>query len=145
MRFILPVMVVAFAVAALLLTPHDLLLLGLNHQQFASAAIGVALALWLALSGMRSARPSDVARLATAAMTWALLLITLTGVYAYRFEASEIFGRISGDLFPSEPQVGRGGEVIVTRRLSGEFAIGGQGQQCARHLPVRHRRVRASS
>jgi aspartyl protease family protein len=126
MRFILPVTVLAVAVVALLLTPHNSLLLGLKHQQFASAAIGVGLVLWLVLTGMRSARPSDVARLATAAMTWALLLIALTGVYAYRFEASEIFGRITGELFPSEPEVGRGGEVIVNRRLSGEFAIGGR-------------------
>jgi hypothetical protein len=57
-------------------------------------------------------------------MTWAALRIALTGVYAYRFEASEIVGRITGELFPSEPQVGRGGEVIVNRRLSREFAIG---------------------
>ena len=27
---------------------------------------------------------------------------------------------------PSEPEVGRGGEVIVTRRLSGEFAVAGR-------------------
>jgi aspartyl protease family protein len=126
MRFILPFTVVVAALAALLLTPHDARLFGLSRQQFASAAIGVSLLLWLMLSGLRSARPSDIARLATAAMTWALLLIALTGVYAYRFEASEIFGRMTGELFPSEPQVGRGGEVIINRRFSGEFAIGGR-------------------
>ena len=126
MRFILPFTVVVAALAALLLTPHDARRFGLSRQQFASAAIGVSLLLWLMLSGLRSARPSDIARLATAAMTWALLLIALTGVYAYRFEASEIFGRITGELFPSEPQVGRGGEVIINRRFSGEFAIGGR-------------------
>jgi aspartyl protease family protein len=126
MRFILPVAVLGVALAALLLTPHDLPLFGLNHQQFASAAIGVSLLLWLVMSGLRSARPSDIARLATGAMTWALLFIALTGVYAYRFEASEIFGRITGEFFPSEPQVGRGGEVIVNRRMSGEFAIAGR-------------------
>jgi aspartyl protease family protein len=115
MRFIPPFTVVVAALAALLLTPHDARLFGLSRQQFASAAIGVSLLLWLMLSGLRSARPSDIARLATAAMTWALLLIALTGVYAYRFE-----------LFPSEPQVGRGGEVIINRRFSGEFAIGGR-------------------
>ena len=53
-------------------------------------------------------------------------MIALTGVYAYRFEASDIVGRIAGEFFPSEPQVGRGGEVIVNRRLSGEFAIAGR-------------------
>jgi aspartyl protease family protein len=126
MRFIPPFTVVVAALAALLLTPHDARLFGLSRQQFASAAIGVSLLLWLMLSGLRSARPSDIARLATAAMTWALLLIALTGVYAYRFEASEIFGRITGELFPSEPQVGRGGEVIINRRFTGEFAIGGR-------------------
>ena len=126
MRLILPVAALAVAIAALLMTPHDARLFGLSHQQFASAAIGVSLLLWLALSGLRSARPSDVARLATAAMTWALLLIAVTGVYAYRFEASAIVGRITGELLPSEPQVERGGEVVVNRRLSGEFAIAGR-------------------
>jgi len=125
-RLILPVALLAVAWAALLLTPHESILFGLNHQQFASAAIGVSLLLWLVMSGLRSARPSDIARLATAAMTWVLLFIALTGVYAYRFEAFAIVGRIAGELFPSEPQVGRGGEVIVNRRLSGEFAIAGR-------------------
>jgi aspartyl protease family protein len=125
MRFILPVAVLCAAWAALIMTPHDSLLFGLSRQQFASAAIGVSLLIWLVMSGLRSARPSDIARLATAAMTWALLLIALTGIYAYRFEASEIFGRITGELLPSEPQVERGGQVVINRRLGGEFAIGG--------------------
>jgi aspartyl protease family protein len=123
MRFILPVAVLAVAWVALLLTPHDSILFGLNRQQFASAAIGASLLLWLVLSAMRSARPSDIARIATAASVWVALLIALTGVYAYRFEASAIVGRIAGELVPSEPQVERGGEVVVNRRLSGEFAI----------------------
>ena len=59
-------------------------------------------------------------------MTWALLLIALTGVYAYRFEASAIVGRITGELLPSEPQVEQGGKVVINRRLSGEFAIAGR-------------------
>jgi aspartyl protease family protein len=126
MRFILPVAALAVALATLLLTPHDSRLFGLTRHEFAGAAIGVSLLMWLLLSGLRSARPSDVARLATAAMTWALLLIALIGVYAYRFEASEIFGRVTGELLPSEPQVERGGEVVVNRRLSGEFAIAGR-------------------
>ena len=71
-----------------------------------------------------------------------MLLIALTGVYAYRFEVSDIAGRIAGELFPSEPQVGRGGEVIVNRRLNGEFMIVGAGQWRARDLSLRHRRFR---
>jgi aspartyl protease family protein len=123
MRFILPLAVLGAALAVLLVTPPRSTLLGLDHQGFVSAAIGVSLLLWLVLSGLRSARPSDIARVATAATVWAALFIALTGVYAYRFEASAIAGRIAGELFPSEPQVGRGGEVIVNRRLGGEFVI----------------------
>jgi aspartyl protease family protein len=126
MRFILPVAALAVAMMALLMTRHDTRLFGLSHQQFASAAIGVSLLLWLVLSGLRSARPSDIARLATAATVWGALFIAVTGFYAYRFEASEIFGRITRELLPSEPQVERGGQVVINRRLSGEFAIGGR-------------------
>jgi aspartyl protease family protein len=126
MRSILPVAVLVAAAAALLITPPQSPLLGLDHGRFASAAIGAAILLWLVLSGLRSARPSDIARFATAAVTWSALLIGLTGVYAYRFEAADIAERITGELFPSEPEVGRGGEVIVNRRLSGEFAIAGR-------------------
>jgi aspartyl protease family protein len=126
MRFIVPVAVLAAALAALLLTPAQSTLFGLDHQSFASAAIGAAVLLWLLLSGLRSARPSDVARVVSAAAIWATLLIALTGVYAYRFEASDIADRIAGELFPSEPEVGSGGEVIVNQRLGGEFAIMGR-------------------
>jgi aspartyl protease family protein len=126
MRFIIPIAVLAAALTALLTTPSQSTLLGLDHQSFASAAIGVALLLWLLLSGLRSARPSDVARIATAAAVWAALLLALTGVYAYRYEASDIAERIAGELFPSEPEVGSGGEVIVNQRLGGEFAITGR-------------------
>lgn len=126
MRFMIPVAVLAVALAALLMTPLHSTLLGLDRHRFASAAIGLSILLWLLLSGLRSARPSDIARVVFAAAIWSALLIALTGVYAYRFEATDIVGRIASQLFPSEPQVGRGGEVIVNRRLSGEFAIIGR-------------------
>jgi aspartyl protease family protein len=126
MRFLVPVLILAVASAALLTTAPHAPLLGLDHRRFAGAAIGAAILLWLVLGGLRSARASDIARIVSAAAIWAALMIALTGVYAYRFEASEIAGRIAGQFFPSEPQVGRGGEVIVNRRLSGEFAITGR-------------------
>jgi aspartyl protease family protein len=126
MGLIVPIAVLAGALAALIMTPPQSTLFGLDHQSFAGAAIGAALLLWLVLPRLRSARPSDVARAATAAAVWAALLIALTGFYAYRYEASEIVERIAGELFPSEPEVGSGGEVIVNQRLGGEFAIAGR-------------------
>jgi aspartyl protease family protein len=126
MRFIVPIAVLAAALAALLMSPSQSTLLGFDHQSFASAAAGVAVLLWLLLSRLRSAKPSDVARVATAGAVWGALLIALTGFYAYRYEASDIVQRIAGELFPSEPEVGSGGEVIVNQRLGGEFAITGR-------------------
>jgi aspartyl protease family protein len=123
MRLFAPLAVLGAALAALLVNPSQPTLLGLDRHSFVSAAAGAALLVWLLLSGLRSARPSDVARIATAAATWALMIVALTGVYAYRFDVTDAAGRIVGELFPSEPEVGRGGEVIVNQRLSGEFAI----------------------
>jgi aspartyl protease family protein len=126
MRWLAPVLVLAAALAALLMTPQQSTILGLDHQSFAGAAIGAAVLVGLIVSRLGSARPSDVARIVGAAAAWAALMIALTGVYAYRFEVSGIADRIAGELFPSEPQVGRGGEVIINRRLNGEFLIAGR-------------------
>lgn len=119
MRLIAPLLVLAVALGVLLSAPPGAKIVGLDHQAFAAAsmlaALLIALASW--------ARPADVARALGAAVVWAALLLALTGVYAYRFEASDFVGRVTAELFPSEPEVGQGGEVIVNRRYSGEFAI----------------------
>ena len=119
MRLIAPLLVLAAAVVALVATPARTSLLGLDHQTFAAAAMLVALLIFV----FGWTRAADVWRAAGAAAIWAALLITLTGVYAYRSEVSDFVGRVEGEFFPSEPQVGQGGEVIVNRRLNGEFAI----------------------
>ncbi len=126
MRLVAPLLVLAAGLAAVLTNPSQATLLGLDRRSFISATVGLAVLVWLLLSFLRSARPSDIARMAGAAATWALLLIALTGVYAYRFEVSDVAGRLAGELFPSEPEVGRGGEVIINQRLGGEFAIAGK-------------------
>jgi aspartyl protease family protein len=123
MRLLGPFAVLAAALAVLLMTPPQSTLLGLDHQAFASAAIGLSVLLALLVPALHSARAGDVARIIGAAATWAVLLIALTGVYAYRFEVSDFASRLAGELFPSEPEVGRGGEVIVNRRLNGEFVV----------------------
>jgi predicted aspartyl protease len=103
MRLIAPLFVLAVALSLLLSTPPNAKIIGLDHQAFAAASMLAALL--IALSSW--ARPADVARALGAAVVWAALLIALTAVYAYRFEASDFVGRVTAELFPSEPEVGQ--------------------------------------
>ncbi len=119
MRLFLPLTVIVAAAALLVLTPGETQIVGLDHRSFVAAATLLAMLIYL-LSG---ARPSDIARAASSIAVWAALLVALTGVYAYRFEAADFFGRVAAELMPSEPVVGQGGEVIVNRRLGGEFSV----------------------
>ena len=119
MRLVAPLLVLMAALAAVMLTPPDMRIFGLDHQALVAAATLAAMLLFI----LRRTRAADVARALSSAMIWALLLLALTGVYAYRYEAADFFGRVAAELLPAEPQVGQGGEVIVNRRLNGEFAI----------------------
>jgi aspartyl protease family protein len=119
MRLFLPLAILGFAVAVLMLTPADARIAGLDHQTVAASAGLVAMLAYL-VSGTR---PSDLARLASSFAVWALLIALLAGVYAYRFEAGDFVDRMTEELMPSEPATGQGGEAIVTRRLGGEFAV----------------------
>jgi len=122
----LPLALLAAALIALLKTPAQMTLLGLDHATFARLAFGAALLVWLFLLGLRRAGAAGLARAVGAAAIWAAIIIGLTGAYAYRFEASAIADRVMAELFPGEPQVGASGEVIVNRRLGGEFIIPGK-------------------
>ena len=119
MRLFAPLAILAAMAAVLVLTPAETRIFGLDHRELAAAATLLAMLVYL----LSAARPSDVARVASSVAVWAALLVALTGVYAYRFEAADFFDRVTAELLPSEPQVGQGGEVIVNRRLSGEFAV----------------------
>ena len=119
MRLIAPLVILAAALALLMLTPADAEIFGLDHRAFATSAGLAALLVFV----MSWARAADLARVLSSMMLWALMLIMLTAAYAYRFEAGDFIGRVASEFLPSEPQVGQGGEVIVNRRLSGEFAI----------------------
>jgi aspartyl protease family protein len=123
MRLLAPLALLAFAGIALFGTPPDAPIFGLDHNRFAGLAFGAALLLWLLLSGARQAGPAGLARAFASALTWAALIVGLTGLYAYRFEFADIADRVIGELNPSEPTIGQGGEVIVVRRFSGEFVV----------------------
>jgi aspartyl protease family protein len=121
---LVPIIILGAALITLVATPQQTLLLGLDHASFASAAFGVALLVWLIFVGARVAGAAGFMRVVSAAVVWAAVIVGLTGVYAYRFEASDIADRVMAELFPGgEPQVGKAGEVIVNRRLGGQFVV----------------------
>jgi aspartyl protease family protein len=119
MRLALPLVILGVAAAALMLTPAEARIAGLNHGTLAGVAGCAALLAYYLVS----VRPSDVARMVSSIAVWALLLAVLAGVYAYRYEASDFVDRMTEELMPSEPATGQGGEAIVGRRLGGEFAV----------------------
>jgi aspartyl protease family protein len=119
MRLFVPLAILAAMAAVLVLMPAETRIFGLHHRELVAAAALLAMLIYL----LSAARPSDVARVASSVAVWAALLVALTGVYAYRFEAADFFDRVAAELLPSEPQVGQGGEVMINRRLSGEFAV----------------------
>jgi aspartyl protease family protein len=118
-----PLALLAAALIALLVTPEAAPLLGLDHASFARAAFAVAFLMWLLLVGVRRAGPAGLARVISGVLAWAAIILGLVGAYTYRFEAADFVGRVMGELLPGEPQIGRGGEVIVNRRLGGEFVV----------------------
>ena len=119
MRLVLPLAILAAAVAVLILTPADATIAGLDHREVAGGAGFVALLAYY----LANARRSDVARAASSLAVWAMLFALIAGVYAYRFEAGDVIDRMTAELAPSEPMVGKGGEAIVGQRLGGEFAV----------------------
>jgi aspartyl protease family protein len=122
MRLLAPLLILCGAFAVLLVTPAGTPILGLDHQAFAGAAALAAILIWF----LSRTRAADLTRVVGSVAVWAMLLLALVGAYSYRFEATDFLGRVASELMPSEPEVGQGGEVIVTRRLNGEFAVTGR-------------------
>jgi aspartyl protease family protein len=122
-RLVLPLAILAAALIALVATPAETPLFGLDHPRFAGLALGVALLVWMALAAARRVGPAALARVVGGAAIWTAIILGLTGVYAYRFEVADFADRVMAELLPGEPQIGKSGEVIVDRRLGGEFVV----------------------
>jgi aspartyl protease family protein len=126
LRALVPLALLAAALIALLDSPADAPLLGLSHADFARGAMGVAMLVWLLMSGLARAGPAGAARVLSGVALWAAMGIGLVWLYAYRFEVSEIADRVMAELGPPAAEVGRGGEVVVRRRYGGEFVVPGR-------------------
>jgi aspartyl protease family protein len=120
---LVPIAILAAAAVALIAVPSETPILGLDHGNFARASASAAMVTWFGLMGARRAGAAGVVRVIGGVATWAMLMLGLTGFYAYRFEISDFANRVISELAPGEPQVGRGGEVVINRRLGGEFII----------------------
>ena len=123
MRHIPPIALLAVVGLVLYAAPADALIFGLDHARFAQAGLAGALVLWLLLGGRWRPGRADVGRALGGALAWAALMVALTGLYAYRFDFSDLADRVLAELNPSEPVVGQGGEVIIAQRLGGEFVV----------------------
>jgi len=119
MRLALPLVLLAAGLAVLLLSPAETRIFGLDNQGFAWGAAMVAFLAYF----MSWLRPSDLARAFGSILIWAAIFVGVVAAYAFRYDMSDFVGRITSEIAPSEPVVGKGGEVIVNRRLDGEFAV----------------------
>jgi aspartyl protease family protein len=123
MRHLAPIILLALATLALWLTPAATPILGLDHARFAQGALAAAVIVWLMLGGPWRLGRANIGRAIGGAVTWAALMVALTGLYAYRFEFTDLADRVVAELNPGEPLVGQGGEVIIAQRLGGEYVI----------------------
>jgi aspartyl protease family protein len=123
MRHILPIALLALAAVLLYATPAEAPVFGLDHARFAQAALAGALVVWLLLGGPWRLGPANIGRALGGAATWVALMIGLTALYTYRFEFTDLADRVIAELNPTDPVVGQGGEVIIGRRLGGEFVV----------------------
>jgi aspartyl protease family protein len=124
MRYLVSIVILAVAAALLVTTPAEAPIFGLDHGRFAFAALGVAfLVAFIFRAGGRRVVALDIARAASGAMVWVILIFGLTGVYAYRYEFGDIANRVLAELNPGEVTVGQGGDVIIPRRLGGQFLV----------------------
>ena len=123
MRVLLPILVLIAALAALLMVPSEKPIFGMNHGAFGGASLGAAMLVFFIANGALRIGPSAIARVVGSALIWALVIVLLAEVYAYRFEFADIGARMLEDLIPSEPTVGQGGEVIIRSRFGGEFVV----------------------
>jgi aspartyl protease family protein len=105
---LLPVLVLVAAGVLLFVTPSEAPILGLDHQKFAYAALGVALLVAFAFrAGSRRIVAADFARAFGGALVWLALIIGLTGVYAYRFEFGDFANRVLAELSPGDVTIGQ--------------------------------------
>jgi len=121
-RAVIAFALVGAAALALALTPSDTTLLGLTEGQFARLAYGGAIA-FLLTGSLLWRYQGRLGEAVADFLFWVALLAVLVTVYSYRFELVALGGRVIGQLVPGATIEGPGGEVVVTRRIDGNFVV----------------------
>lgn len=75
----------------------------------------------------------EFARSLLSLAAWLAIALVLVAGYAYRFEAADVFNRVTGSVVPGFTVTGRGGEVTISRSSSGGFIVRG----LANDMPTR--------
>jgi aspartyl protease family protein len=122
MRPVLAFGLVAAAALALAMSPTDSALLGLDHEQFARLVYGGTIA-FILLGSLLWRYQGRLGEAVADFVFWVTLLVVLVAGYSYRFELAALADRIVSELMPGAVVEGKGGEVIVTRRLDGNFVM----------------------
>ncbi|MBV8563849.1 MAG: TIGR02281 family clan AA aspartic protease [Methylobacteriaceae bacterium] len=122
MRALLAFGLVAIAVLALALSPSEATILGLEQAQFARLIYGGSIAFVL-LGSLLLRYRGRLGRAVVDLAWWVGLTLVLVAGYSYRFELGALTGRIVGELMPGATVEGSGGEVIVSRRMDGNFVV----------------------
>ena len=122
MRAVIAFALVGAASLALALTPADTTLLGLSESEFARLVYGGAIAFVLTGSLMWRYQ-GRLGEAVSDFLFWVALLAVLVTVYSYRFELVALGGRVISELIPGATVEGPGGEVVVTRRMDGNFVV----------------------
>ena len=123
MRLLVPLVLLAAALAALLIVPQDRPILGLSHPDFARGAFGAAMVAALIASGLSRASAAGAARVFGGAALWVVIGLGLVAAYGYRERAGPILEDIRLELDPSGARVRPSGEVVVRRAFGGEFVV----------------------
>ena len=111
--------------AILVFTYGETDIAGMSPDQFARVTALSALLLLLSGSvfGQFRGRFGDALR---AMIIWTAILVTLVGVYTYRFEVEAVVNRLIGEISPGRTTLGAAGEVNVTRGRDGSFIVAGR-------------------
>ena len=114
--------ILSLALVVLLATHESGSVGGLDSDRFAQlASLGALLLLVTAgfWHGFRHRIGESLRNL----LIWLVLGLVAVGAYAYRDKAGVVGGNLVGALRPGSAVVGPGGEVTITRRSDGDFAV----------------------